>query len=84
VTLLSEIANIAEECMGGTSGALYCLFFTTGAKELTLFEQGENLQYIWLCAFRSGLNCLERYGKAKAGDRTMVSIYILSANLNCL
>ncbi|XP_012223378.1 triokinase/FMN cyclase-like isoform X2 [Linepithema humile] len=76
VALLSEIANIAEECMGGTSGALYCLFFTTGAKELTLFKQSysnkENLRYIWFCTFRSGLNCLEKYGKAKAGNRSMI------------
>ncbi|GAB1867170.1 Triokinase/FMN cyclase [Camponotus japonicus] len=70
--LLSEIANIAEEHMGGTSGALYCLFFTTGAKELALSKQGKNLRDVWFCAFRSGLNCLEKYGKAKAGDRTMI------------
>lgn len=73
--LLSEIANIAEKHMGGTSGALYCLFFTTGAKELAS-KQGENLRDVWFCAFRSGLHCLEKYGKAKAGDRTMVCIYI--------
>lgn len=73
--LLSEIANIAEERMGGTSGALYCLFFTAGAKELALSKQGENLRHVWFCAFRNGLNCLEKYGKAKAGDRTMVCIY---------
>ncbi|KAL6261264.1 hypothetical protein P5V15_008786 [Pogonomyrmex californicus] len=74
--LLSEIANIAEEHMGGTSGALYCLFFTAGAKMLASFEQEEeDIRHVWFCAFRSGLNCLEKYGKAKAGDRTMVHIY---------
>ncbi|EZA59458.1 triokinase/FMN cyclase [Ooceraea biroi] len=72
VALLSEIANIAEEQMGGTSGALYCLFFTTGAKELALLDQKKDLRYIWYCAFLSGLKCLEKYGKAKAGDRTMI------------
>lgn len=70
--LFSEVANIAEKYMGGTSGALYCLFFTTGAKELALLEQGESLRCAWFRAFRSGLNCLEKYGKAKPGDRTMV------------
>lgn len=69
--LLSEIANIAED-MGGTSGALYCLFFTTGAKELALSKQEENLRHVWFSAFCSGLNCLEKYGKAKAGHRTMI------------
>ncbi|XP_032676558.1 triokinase/FMN cyclase-like isoform X2 [Odontomachus brunneus] len=70
--LLSGIANIAEANMGGTSGALYCLFFTSGAKELALCEQGEDLRHAWFRAFRSGLNCLEKYGKAKVGDRTMI------------
>ncbi|XP_011705072.1 PREDICTED: bifunctional ATP-dependent dihydroxyacetone kinase/FAD-AMP lyase (cyclizing)-like isoform X2 [Wasmannia auropunctata] len=70
--LLSEIANIAEECMGGTSGALYCLFFTTGAKMLASFKQEEDMRRVWFDAFRSGLNCLEKYGKAKVGDRTMI------------
>ncbi|XP_012525510.1 triokinase/FMN cyclase isoform X2 [Monomorium pharaonis] len=70
--LLTEIANIAEEHMGGTSGALYCLFFTTGAKVLASFEQEEDIRRIWCYTFRSGLNCLEKYGKAKAGSRTMI------------
>lgn len=72
VALLSEIGSIAEEHMGGTSGALYCLFFTTAAKELALFGQKENFRYVWYCVFLSGLNCLEKYGKAKVGDRTMI------------
>lgn len=70
--LLTEIANIAEERMGGSSGALYCLFFTTSAKVLASFEQEEDMRLIWFNAFQSGLNCLEKYGKAKAGDRTMI------------
>lgn len=78
VALLSEIADIAEERMGGTSGALYCLFFTTGAKTLASFEQEEDVRRVWFYALRSGLNCLEKYGKAKVGDRTMVCIiYII-------
>jgi len=73
--LLSEIADVAEECMGGTSGALYCLFFTTGAKTLVSLKE-EDMRHVWFRAFQSGLNCLEKYGKAKVGDRTMVRIYI--------
>ncbi|EFN87717.1 Dihydroxyacetone kinase [Harpegnathos saltator] len=70
--MLSEIANIAEEHMGGTSGALYCLFFTSSAKELASCKQGKDLRCAWFRAFYSGLNCLKRYGKAKVGDRTMI------------
>ncbi|KYQ56693.1 Bifunctional ATP-dependent dihydroxyacetone kinase/FAD-AMP lyase (cyclizing) [Trachymyrmex zeteki] len=72
-TLLLEIANIAEECMGGTSGALYCLFFTTGAKILASFEQEKDMRNVWFCAFRSGLNCLEKYGRGKID--TMYAAY---------
>lgn len=75
-TLLSEIADVAEERMGGTSGALYCLFFTTAAKTLASFGQEEDSRHVWFSAFRSGLNCLKKYGKAKVGDRTMVCVYI--------
>jgi len=82
-TLLLEIANIAEECMGGTSGALYCLFFTTGAKILASFKQEKDMRNVWFCAFRSGLNCLEKYGRAKVGDRTMVCTYICTL-LKCI
>jgi len=75
-SLLSEIANIAEEHMGGTSGALYCLFFMTGAKMLASFKQEDDIRRVWFCAFRSGLNCLEKYGRTKVGDRTMVCIHL--------
>lgn len=70
--LLMKIADIAEENMGGSSGALYCLFFTTAAKELTYFKQHETMASTWSRAFRSGLDCMIKYGKAKSGDRTML------------
>lgn len=76
VVLLAKVASIAEESMGGTSGALYCLFFTSGAKELALLErETTDWRRIWYRAFLSGLNCLEKYGKAKVGDRTMVRTF---------
>lgn len=82
--LLSEIADIAEERMGGTSGALYSLFFTTGAKTLASLEHEEDMRRVWFSAFRSGLNCLEKYGKAKVGDRTMVCIHMNVALSKCI
>ncbi|XP_017796214.1 PREDICTED: triokinase/FMN cyclase-like, partial [Habropoda laboriosa] len=67
-----ELAHIAEEEMGGTSGALFCLFFTSINTELMLFKQTNGWIGIWAQALRSGLNCLIKYGKAKPGDRSMV------------
>ena len=58
--------------MGGTSGALYCLFFTSAAAELISAQQGEYWLNIWARALRSGLQCLVKYGKANPGDRSMV------------
>jgi len=72
--LLSEVADIAEERMGGTSGALYCLFFTAAAKESASFEREEDSRCIWRRVFSSGLNSLKKHGKARVGDRTMVCI----------
>ncbi|KAK2576056.1 hypothetical protein KPH14_007397 [Odynerus spinipes] len=71
-SLLIKIADIAEENMGGSSGALYCLFFTTAAKEFSYFKENESMAAAWSRAFRSGLNCMIKYGKAKSGDRTML------------
>ncbi|XP_043486849.1 triokinase/FMN cyclase-like [Polistes fuscatus] len=70
--LLTQIADIAEEIMGGSSGALYCLFLTTGAKELLSFKENENITSAWSRTFRSALDSIIKYGKAKPGDRTML------------
>ncbi|XP_015185774.1 PREDICTED: triokinase/FMN cyclase-like [Polistes dominula] len=72
--LLQKIADIAEETMGGSSGALYCLFFTTGAKELSLIEKNTNITWVWSYTFRSALDSIIKYGKAKPGDRTMLDV----------
>lgn len=74
VSILSELGNIAEDRMGGTSGALYCLLFTNGAKELSSIQNTDNWPTVWSRIFRSGLDCLMKYGKAKPGDRTMIDV----------
>ncbi|XP_076484163.1 triokinase/FMN cyclase isoform X8 [Bombus vancouverensis nearcticus] len=71
-SVFTELAHIAEEEMGGTSGALYCLFFTSITTELVSISEKEGWLQIWARTFRSGLNCLIKYGKAKPGDRSMV------------
>ncbi|KZC10644.1 Bifunctional ATP-dependent dihydroxyacetone kinase/FAD-AMP lyase (cyclizing) [Dufourea novaeangliae] len=73
-SVFSELAHIAEEQMGGTSGALYCLLFTSLAAELVLAEEGKGWLFIWAKALRSGLTCLIKYGKAKPGDRSMIDV----------
>ncbi|XP_047362263.1 triokinase/FMN cyclase-like isoform X2 [Vespa velutina] len=69
---MTQIADIAEESMGGSSGALYCLFFTTGAKELLSLKENEDITSAWSRTFCSALDSIIKYGKAKPGDRTML------------
>lgn len=70
-----ELAHIAEEEMGGASGALYCLFFTSISTQL-ISPTNKNWAEIWARAFRSALNSLTQYGKAMPGDRSLVSIVL--------
>ncbi|CAK9801852.1 Triokinase/FMN cyclase [Anthophora plagiata] len=73
-SVFAELAYIAEEQMGGTSGALFCLLFTSISTELMLYQEKDGWLRIWSQAFRSGLNRLIKYGKAKPGDRSMVDV----------
>ncbi|XP_020296458.1 triokinase/FMN cyclase-like [Pseudomyrmex gracilis] len=78
---LFQLANIMSCNVGGTTGALYCLFFTASAKILPSLASDPNsldTQCIWFRVFCSGLDCLKKYGKVKAGDRSMQNCHIVS------
>jgi len=66
-TLALNLGQIAEDTMGGSSGALYSLFFTGAASELNSLGS-ESLAK----AFVSGMNVCMKYGGAKPGYRTMI------------
>ena len=70
-SLLTELSSIAEDKMGGTSGALYSLTFTLAAKELANTEE-KDWPRLWCNAWRSAIDGVMRYSKAKLGDKTMV------------
>ncbi|XP_059172562.1 triokinase/FMN cyclase-like [Physella acuta] len=66
-TLALSLGQITESVMGGSSGALYSLFFTSAAQDL------KALSFKHVCnAFSSGLAAIMKYGGAKPGYRTMV------------
>lgn len=73
-SLLFELANIAEDRMGGTSGALYSLMFTTGANEMSKIFTVENWIEVWAQTWAAGLDGILKYSKAQLGDKTMVCI----------
>ncbi|RUS81363.1 hypothetical protein EGW08_010861 [Elysia chlorotica] len=66
-TLALTLGQITETKMGGSSGALYSLFFTGAAQELKTTTK-ESLS----AALSSGLQAIMKYGGAKPGYRTMV------------
>nr|XP_054758491.1 triokinase/FMN cyclase-like [Lytechinus pictus]XP_054758492.1 triokinase/FMN cyclase-like [Lytechinus pictus] len=72
LTSVSHVAGhmsiIAEEAMGGSSGAFYGLFML--AAQQALGDQpglGD-----WVEALRQGMTSIMKYGKAAVGDRTML------------
>ncbi|KAK0161994.1 hypothetical protein PV327_008378 [Microctonus hyperodae] len=71
-TLLAELSKIAEECMGGTSGAVYSLLFTTGASALAEANDKDDWRKSWSRAWRCAIDSVMKYSKARPGDRTML------------
>lgn len=69
--LVRQLANIVEQEMGGSSGALYSLFLNGAARVLSEHSSDPTFQ-VWCNAFNAGLEGIMKYGGAKPGDRTMV------------
>ncbi|XP_023201460.1 triokinase/FMN cyclase isoform X2 [Xiphophorus maculatus] len=67
--LLSVLAGLVEEKMGGSSGALYSLFLTAAAGHVT---EGKTNGAAWAAAVHAGTQAMRRYGGADPGDRTML------------
>ncbi|XP_073203021.1 triokinase/FMN cyclase isoform X5 [Lepidochelys kempii] len=66
--LLSTLARLLLEKMGGSSGALYGLFLTAAAQPL----QSHSDPAAWAAAMEAGIEAMQRYGGAAPGDRTML------------
>ncbi|XP_032632291.1 triokinase/FMN cyclase isoform X1 [Chelonoidis abingdonii] len=66
--LLSTLARLLLEKMGGSSGALYGLFLTAAAQPL----QSRSNPAAWAAAVEAGIEAMQRYGGAAPGDRTML------------
>ncbi|XP_062973061.1 triokinase/FMN cyclase isoform X3 [Elgaria multicarinata webbii] len=68
--LLSALAKLLLEKMGGSSGALYGLFLTAAAQPLQIDDDAA----AWSLAMDTGINAMMRYGGAAPGDRTMIQV----------
>uniref|UniRef100_A0A3P8ZNV3 Triokinase/FMN cyclase n=1 Tax=Esox lucius TaxID=8010 RepID=A0A3P8ZNV3_ESOLU len=66
--LMSTLAGLVQERMGGSSGALYSLFLTAAAVPL----KDHCHPAAWATAMHAGTEAIRRYGGADPGDRTML------------
>ncbi|KAJ8392178.1 hypothetical protein AAFF_G00077460 [Aldrovandia affinis] len=66
--LLSTLAELVQERMGGSSGALYSLFLTAASPSM----KGRSDPAAWADAVHAGTEAMRRYGGADPGDRTML------------
>ncbi|NXJ83448.1 TKFC cyclase, partial [Trogon melanurus] len=66
--LLSALADLLLEKMGGSSGVLYGLCLTAAARPLL---DRSDLP-AWADAMDAGIEAMQRYGGAAPGDRTML------------
>lgn len=76
-----KIASILGQTMGGTSGAIYKIFFTAIGAELRKIQAGKELPPPLTApscgaAVKAGVEAVSKYGGAKAGDRTMLDAMI--------
>ncbi|NXP13717.1 TKFC cyclase, partial [Thinocorus orbignyianus] len=79
--LLSALADLLLEKMGGSSGVLYGLFLTAAARPLL---DGSDLPK-WADAMDAGIQAMQKYGGAAPGDRTMLdSIFAAAQALHAL
>ncbi|NXC49246.1 TKFC cyclase, partial [Penelope pileata] len=73
--LLSALADLLLDKMGGSSGVLYGLFLTAAARPL---HNRSDLP-AWADAVDAGVEAMQRYGGAAPGDRTMLDALCAAA-----
>ncbi|OLY84475.1 Dihydroxyacetone kinase 1 [Smittium mucronatum] len=80
---ISSVSSFLESSMGGTSGAIYCLFFDGVSQSLASHGNKTPTNQQWAIAVKAGLDTIQRYSTARAGDRTMIdAIQPFSESLN--
>lgn len=72
VNSIRAISAIIEEEMGGTSGALYAIYFSGLAKALAAAPKGEITPAQWAQSAASALDVLSGYTSARPPSRTLM------------
>lgn len=66
------IADTIEHSVGGTSSAIYCIFFNALGGGLLKYAKPAVDASVWVAAARHALDTLMTYTKARVGDRTLM------------
>lgn len=67
--MLHDLGEILQKNMGGSLGALMCIFLE--ASTAAIHSHVDGLQF-WLSAIKLGIGAVQKYGLAELGDRTML------------
>ncbi|KAH7321298.1 Dak1 domain-containing protein [Stachybotrys elegans] len=84
IRLVRDIAQVIEQSMDGTSGALYAIFVNSLAASLQAAASGQPTQtitpQIWAAGLKSALVSLSKYTPAQPGDRTVIDALVPFVN----
>lgn len=72
-----QFAKVSQNNVGGTSGALYGILMGSAAQYLRSATSMD-----WAAMFKTSLDKLLFYSKAKIGDRTMVRLLYIKSLIN--
>lgn len=72
--MLHDISEVLQKNMGGSLGAILCIFLQ-GAAEAFIFDEDAielGHQQLWLLGVTFGIRAVQKYSLAEIGDRTML------------
>lgn len=73
--LLHDLAEAVQKNMGGSLGAIFCIFLEAAAEAFQMEEDVLSVTTplsLWLLALKFGTRAVQHYGKAEVGDRTVI------------
>lgn len=70
--MLSQISSVLMAQMGGTSGAIFSIFFQCASGAFSVSSDNRHSVDNWMRAVTSGMKGIMEHGKASIGDRTLL------------
>lgn len=67
------LASELQKCMGGSFGAICCLFLQGVAASI---DENSSLEQLWHRGLQAGIACIQNYSLAQVGDRTVIDVLI--------